>query len=300
MGDTEKQLKIVIAFTSFILIVEVIGGIISNSLALLSDAAHVFSDVTALTLSFLALRLATRPPSTSRTFGYHRAEVFAALINGIILLFVSFFIFKEAYGRFQTPPDIKTTEMLLVAVFGFLVNLWVALRLRSHAHDDLNIKSAFLHVVGDALASLGVIVGAIVIIFTGNTIADPVISVLIGSIIIVGSLRVTREAVHILFEGTPRDIDFEEVSSVILGVEGVKSVHDLHIWSICSHINAASAHITVGDVKMSQVGEISKTIDSKMEALKINHTTFQFECGEDGEPCDINHGWENEARNSNH
>jgi cobalt-zinc-cadmium efflux system protein len=289
LGDTEKQLKIVIAFTSFILIVEVIGGIISNSLALLSDAAHVFSDVIALTLSFLALRLATRPPSNSRTFGYHRAEVFAALTNGIILLLVSFFIFREAYERFSTPPEIKTTEMLIVAVFGFLVNLWVALRLRGHTHD-LNIKSAFFHVVGDALASLGVIVGALFIIFTGNTIADPIISVLIGSIIIVGSLRVIRESVHILFEGTPRNVDFEEVSSAILGVEGVKSVHDLHIWSICSHINAASAHINVGDVKMSEVGEISKTIDSKMEALKINHTTFQFECGEDGEPCDINHG----------
>ncbi|MBU2559324.1 cation diffusion facilitator family transporter [archaeon] len=290
MEDTEKQLKIVIAFTGFILIVEVIGGVISNSLALLSDAAHVFSDVIALTFSFLALRLAMKPASTSRTFGYHRAEVFAALANGIILLVVSLFIFKEAYVRLSTPPEIKTTEMLLVAVFGLLVNLWVALRLRGHAHDDLNIKSAFLHVVGDALASLGVIVGAIVIIFTGNTLADPIVSVLIGSIIIVGSLRVTREAVYILFESTPRDVDLEHVSSVILGVPGVKSVHDLHIWSICSHINAASAHINVGDMKMSEVGEISKTIEDKMGALKINHTTFQFECSEDGGSCDINHG----------
>jgi cobalt-zinc-cadmium efflux system protein len=289
LEGAEKELKVVIIFTSFILVVEVIGGIISNSLALLSDAAHVFSDVIALTLSFLALRLAARPPSTSRTFGYHRAEVFAALTNGILLLFVSFFIFKEAYQRFLTPPDIKTTEMLLVAVFGFLVNLWVALRLRGHKHD-LNIRSAFLHVVGDALASLGVIVGAVVIIFTGNTVADPIISVLIGTIIVFGSLRIVRESVHILYEGTPRDIDFEKVSSVILDVDGVKSVHDLHIWSICSHINAASAHIIVDDVRMSQIGEISKTIKEEMEALSINHTTFQFECGEEGEPCDINHG----------
>ncbi len=299
MENTEKQLKIVITFTSFILVVEVIGGIISNSLALLSDAAHVFSDVVALSLSFLALRLATRPPSTSRTFGYHRAEVLAALTNGIILLVVSFFIFKEAFERFSTPPEIKTTEMLVVAVFGFLVNLWVALRLRGHAHD-LNIKSAFLHVVGDALASLGVIIGALFIIFTGNTAADPIISVLIGSIIIVGSLRVIRESVHILYEGTPRNVDFEMVTSVILGVDGVKSVHDLHIWSICSHINAASAHILVDDVKMSHVGEISKSIGDKMESLNVNHTTFQFECVKEGEPCDINHGWEDEARNSNH
>jgi cobalt-zinc-cadmium efflux system protein len=289
LNDTEKQLKTVIIFTSFILVVEVIGGIISNSLALLSDAAHVFSDVIALTLSFLAIRLATRPPSTSRTFGYHRAEVFAALTNGVILLLISFFIIKEAYERFQSPPEIKTTEMLLVALFGFSVNLWVALRLRGHEHD-LNIRSAFLHVIGDALASLGVIVGALVIIFTGNTTADPAISVLIVIIITIGALRVIRESVHILFEGTPRHIDLESVSSVILGVEGVKGVHDLHIWSICSHINAASAHIIVEDVKMSQVGEISKTIEGEMEALRINHTTFQFECSEDGEPCEINHG----------
>jgi cobalt-zinc-cadmium efflux system protein len=169
------------------------------------------------------------------------------------------------------------------------VNLWVALRLRGHGHD-LNIRSAFLHVVGDALASLGVIVGALVIIFTGNTTADPIISVLIGSIIVVGSIRVVRESVHILFEGTPRNVDIEMVTSVILGVEGVKSIHDLHIWSICSHINAASAHILVDDVKVSQVGEISKTIEGEMESLNLNHTTFQFECGEDGGPCEINHG----------
>lgn len=288
MEETEKELKIVIAFTCFILVVEVIGGIISNSLALLSDAAHVFSDVFALTLSFLALRLATRPPSTSRTFGYHRAEVFAALINGITLLFVSFFIFKEAYGRVLAPPDIKTTEMLTVAVFGFLVNLGVALRLRGHV-KDINIKSAFIHVVGDALASLGVIVGAVVIIFTGNTAVDSIISVLIGLIIVFGSFRVTRESAHILLEGTPRHIDLESVSSVILGVDGVKSVHDLHIWSICSHINAASAHIIVGDVRMGQVNEISKSVEEEMNALDINHTTFQFECAEEGKPCDINH-----------
>ncbi len=288
MEEAEKKLKLVITFTTFILIVEVIGGIISNSLALLSDAAHVFSDVIALTLSYLAIRLAARPPSTSRTFGYHRAEIFAALANGIILLLVSLFIFNEAYQRFQTPPEIKTTEMLLVAVFGFIVNMWVLLKLRGHGHD-LNIRSAFLHVAGDTLASLGVIVGAIIIIFTGNTAADPAISVLIGLIITVGSLRVLREAVHILFEGTPRDVDFGKVTSAILGVKGVKSVHDLHIWSICSHINAASAHILVDDVKMSQVGEISKTIEEEMEALRINHTTFQFECEEEGEPCEINH-----------
>ncbi len=289
MEGVEKELKFVIALTCFILVVEVIGGIISNSLALLSDAAHVFSDVFALTLSFLALRLATRPPSTSRTFGYHRAEVFAALINGTTLLFVSFFIFKAAYDRILAPPDIKTTEMLTVAVFGFLVNLFVALRLRGHA-KDLNIRSAFLHVVGDALASLGVIVGAVVIIFTGNTAADPVISMFIGLIIVFGSFRIIRESAHILLEGTPGHIDIESVSSVILSIDGVKSVHDLHIWSICSHINAASAHIIVDDVKMSQVNEISKSVKKKMEAFDINHTTFQFECGEDKEPCDINHG----------
>lgn len=287
MGGAKKELKIVIFFTSVILVVEVIGGIISNSLALLSDAVHVFSDVFALTLSFFALSLAARPPSTSRTFGFHRAEVFAALINGVTLFMISFFIFKKSYERILMPPDIKTTEMLTVAVFGFFVNLWVIHRLKGHG-DDLNIRSAFLHVVGDALASLGVIIGAVVIILTGSTIVDPIISVLIGIIIVFGSLRVIKESLHILLEGTPRHIDPKKVSNAILGVDGVKNVHDLHIWSICSHINAASAHIIVGDVMMSHVTQISKRVEKEMDAQGIGHTTFQFECGEE-EPCDIDH-----------
>lgn len=287
MGGAKKELKIVIFFTSVILVVEVIGGIISNSLALLSDAVHVFSDVFALTLSFFALSLAARPPSTSRTFGFHRAEVFAALINGVTLFMISFFIFKKSYERILMPPDIKTTEMLTVAVFGFFVNLWVIHRLKGHG-DDLNIRSAFLHVVGDALASLGVIIGAVVIILTGSTIVDPIISVLIGIIIVFGSLRVIKESLHILLEGTPRHIDPKKVSNAILGVDGVKNVHDLHIWSICSHINAASAHIIVGDVMMSYVTQISKRVEKEMDAQGIGHTTFQFECGEE-EPCDIDH-----------
>ncbi|MEE8402074.1 MAG: cation diffusion facilitator family transporter [Candidatus Hydrothermarchaeaceae archaeon] len=287
MRGAKKELKIVIFFTSLILVVEVIGGIISNSLALLSDAVHVFSDVFALTLSFFALSLAARPPSTSRTFGFHRAEVFAALINGVTLFIISFFIFKKSYERILMPPDIKTTEMLTVAVFGFFVNLWVIHRLKGHG-DDLNIRSAFLHVLGDALASLGVIIGAVIIILTGNTIVDPIISVLIGIIIVFGSLRVIKESLHILLEGTPRHIDPKKVSNAILGVDGVKNVHDLHIWSICSHINAASAHIIVGDVMMSHVNQISKSVEKEMDAQGIGHTTFQFECGEE-EPCDIDH-----------
>ncbi len=287
MRGAKKELKIVIFFTSLILVVEVIGGIISNSLALLSDAVHVFSDVFALTLSFFALSLAARPPSTSRTFGFHRAEVFAALINGVTLFIISFFIFKKSYERILMPPDIKTTEMLTVAVFGFFVNLWVIHRLKGHG-DDLNIRSAFLHVLGDALASLGVIIGAVIIILTGNTIVDPIISVLIGIIIVFGSLGVIKESLHILLEGTPRHIDPKKVSNAILGVDGVKNVHDLHIWSICSHINAASAHIIVGDVMMSHVNQISKSVEKEMDAQGIGHTTFQFECGEE-EPCDIDH-----------
>jgi cobalt-zinc-cadmium efflux system protein len=284
---TEKELKTVILLTSFILVAEIFGGIISNSLALLSDAAHVFSDLFALTLSWTALKIAERPPSTSRTFGYHRMEIFAALTNGILLVVISIFIFREAYERILSPPLVKGGQMLVIATIGLIVNLWVIFKLKGHI-SDLNIKSAFLHALGDAMASIGVIVGAVIIMFTGYFRADPAISILIGLIILVGSGRLIRESSHILLEGTPRHIDVKKVSEAIATIDGVRGVHDLHIWSICSHINAASAHVLVEDVKVSEIGEISREIKERMAGFDIGHTTIEFECGE-GEPCTIKH-----------
>jgi cobalt-zinc-cadmium efflux system protein len=276
--ESKHDLKTAIAFTGFIFIAEVLGGLFTNSLALLSDAAHVFSDVFALSLSYLALKLAERPPSLSRTFGYHRAEVFAALANGVLLFMISLGIFYKAYQRISSPPEIKGMEMLVVAVVGLLVNLFVVFKLHGHAEHDLNVKSAFFHALGDAIASVGVITGALVIIFTGYTKADAFISIFIALIIVIGSLRLMRESQHILLEGTPRHIDLVEVRGDLNEVKGVRHVHDLHVWSVCSHINAATAHILVDDISLSETDEISSRVKDRLARFGINHATLQFEC----------------------
>lgn len=279
-----RELRFALVLTLGIFVVEVVGGIVSNSLALLSDASHVFSDAFALALSYLAIKIASRPPSLSRTFGYHRAEVLAALANGLLLLGIALAIFLEAYQRFLAPPEIKLREMLGVAVLGLGANLFVMLRLRRHAHRDINIRGAFLHVVGDTLGSLGVIAGGAAIYLTGNTIADPAVSVLIASIVAVGALRLIAESLHILLEGTPRHVDVLALKQALESIAGVEDVHDLHVWAICSHINAASAHIAVEDQMISQLEDIRRQVDEKFREYRINHTTLQFECV--GERCE--------------
>lgn len=285
--ESERDLKLALIFTSAIFVVEVAGGIISNSLALLSDAGHVFSDSFALALSWAALRLAARPASAARTFGYHRTEVFAALINGLVLLFIVALIVKEAYARIVSPPEIKTREMLGIAILGLLANLWVVLRLRGHAERDLNVRSAFLHALGDAISSLGVIVGALLIMRTGRYAIDPAISVFIALVILFGALRLVRESSHILLEGTPRHVNMEKVESAIKGVAGVRGVHDLHVWSICSHITAASAHLIVKDCEISEMDRISKEVNERMKGLDITHTTLQLES--EDKVCEAEH-----------
>ncbi len=283
-----KELRFALIFTLGIFVVEVVGGVVSNSLALLSDASHVFSDAFALALSYLAIKIASRPPSLSRTFGYHRAEVLAALVNGVLLLGISLAIFHEAYQRFLSPPDIKLREMLGVAVFGLAANLFVMFRLREHAHEDINIRGAFLHVVGDTLGSVGVIVGGVAIYLTGNTLADPAVSAFIAAIIAVGALRLVMESLHILLEGTPRHVDVLALKRSLESIAGVKDVHDLHVWAICSHINAASAHISVEDQMISQLEKIQREVNEKFKEYRINHTTLQFECV--GERCETGEG----------
>ncbi|NOZ57980.1 MAG: cation transporter [Euryarchaeota archaeon] len=285
-----KELRFALTFTLGIFVAEVIGGVVSNSLALLSDALHVFSDAFALALSYFAIKIASRPPSLSRTFGYHRAEVLAALANGLLLLLISLAIFHEAYQRFVSPPEIKLREMLAVAVLGLGANLFVMYRLREHAHEDINVRGAFLHVVGDTLGSVGVIAGGVAIYLTGNTIADPAVSALIATIVAIGALRLVAESLHILLEGTPRHVDVLALKRSLESIAGVEDVHDLHVWAICSHINAASAHIAVEDQMISQLEEIRRQVDEKFREYRINHTTLQFECV--GERCrrDEGHG----------
>jgi cobalt-zinc-cadmium efflux system protein len=279
MENINKNLKIAILLTTLIFFLELIGGLWSNSLALLSDSAHVLMDVIALLLTYGAIRISARPSSSNMTFGYHRFEIFAALINGLTIIGIAFFIFYEAYERILDPPAVKGQEVLVIATIGLAVNAWVALKL--HGHHDLNIKGAYLHVIGDALASIAVIAGAVVIIFTGNSIVDPALSIIIGAMLLYGAFKLVFSSVRILLEFAPRHVDADTLTKVLMEIDGVKGVHDIHIWSICSHIHAMSAHVLVDRIHVQQteilISDISKTVKDKFQII---HTTLQFECAQ--------------------
>ena len=297
----EKRFIISIVLTVLILVAEVIGGIWTGSLALLSDAAHVFMDIFALGLSFLALRLSALPADDRHTFGYHRLEVLAALFNGVSLLAIALGIFWEGYQRWQAPVHVRSVELLVIAVIGLAVNLVVAFVLGGHDHgddhgdehghehsdghaqekEDLNLHSAYMHVVGDAISSVGVIVAAVIIMLTGLEWVDPLVSVLIGGLILFSSYRVMRSSLHILIEGVPVGMSIQGVADVIGKVPGVQEVHDLHVWSICSGNVALSAHLVLNDhgaretsLLMAQVKQIL------LSEFDIEHTTIQLDEGD--------------------
>ncbi len=270
---------IAIGLTAVTLVAELIGGFWTNSLALLSDAAHVFMDLFALVLSLAAIHLARFPASDTRTYGWHRAEIFASLINGATLLLIAFGILGEAWDRLITPEAVKSKEMFIIAIIGLVMNLIAAGRLHGHAHDDLNVRSAFLHVLGDAIASVGVIIGGVIMLYTGWFIIDAVISIVIVLIIGWGAIRILREAGHILLEGVPRHIDVNELVDRMQEVSGVNTVHHLHVWSICSHITALSAHIDIAPDYRLRQSEIIGNLEQMLEqSFHITHTTLQGEC----------------------
>ena len=272
------RFKYAIILTAATLLAELIGGFWTNSLALLSDAAHVFLDLFALLLSLGAIKLASYPASDTRTFGWHRMEVFASFINGSTVFLVAIIICYEAFGRLLHPEEVKSLPMLLIAVVGLAMNLFAAKALHSHSHDDLNVRSAFLHVVGDAASSVGVIAGGIIMYFTDWYVLDAIISVGIGCVIFWGSWRVMREAVHILLEGVPRGIEVNEVAAAIREVDGVEEVHHLNIWTICSHIIALSAHVVVPATFRGEHGGMLRKIEEQLfERFHISHTTLQLE-----------------------
>ncbi|RLC92138.1 MAG: cation transporter [Chloroflexi bacterium] len=275
----EYRFILSLILTSLILAAEVVGGLWTGSLALLSDAAHVFLDLFALGVSYTALRLTALSPDDRHTYGFHRLQVLAALLNGATLLLVAFEIFREAWERFHHPAPVLAGPMLAVAVIGLVVNLMVALVLREHDHHDLNVRSAFLHVLGDALASVGVIVAGLVILATGWLWMDPLISVLIALIILLGSGRVLREAVHILAEGMPEGMTATQVAERMGQVAGVKEVHDLHVWTVSPGYVAFSAHVVLADQVLSQAQSVMDSLKQVLaEEFEIEHTTIQFEC----------------------
>jgi cobalt-zinc-cadmium efflux system protein len=274
-----KGFGIAIGLTAVTLIAEVIGGFWTNSLALLSDAAHVFMDLFALVLSLVAIRLARFPASDTRTYGWHRAEIFASLINGATLLLIAFGILGEAWDRLLHPEAVKSKEMFIIASIGLVMNLIAAARLHGHAHDDLNVRSAFLHVLGDAIASVGVIIGGVLMLFTGWFVLDALISMAIVLIIGWGAVRLLREAGHILLEGVPPHVNIHEVVAKMRNITGVNDVHHLHVWSICSHITALSAHIDIEPEYRLRQGEIIGVIEQMLDHdYHITHSTLQGEC----------------------
>jgi cobalt-zinc-cadmium efflux system protein len=304
-GQLQGKFRIAVGLTFMILIAEVIGGIWTNSLALLSDAAHVFADVFALVLSWVAVYLTTLPASNKRTYGYHRTEVFAAFINGASLIVIAGWIFYEAIIRFMNPEPIKSLQMLIVAAVGLVVNIIVALIFMKESHDNLNVRSAFLHVIGDALSSAGVIIGGVVMRLTEWYLIDSILSFVIGLVIFLGSIRITREALHIMLEGTPKNVNIDEVSNEIKKLGFVKDVHDLHIWSIRSDYSALSAHVFVDAQSIRAMQNTLNSIGNMLkEKFGIAHTTIQLECGEtacmSSLLCDFRHVTEDSHDHNEH
>jgi cobalt-zinc-cadmium efflux system protein len=270
--------------TSLTLIAEIVGGILTGSLALLSDAAHVFLDILALALSYGAVRLASRAPSEKHTYGFHRMKVVAAFINGVTLVIVALEIFREAIIRFGSPQSVIAGPMLIVAVIGLAANLVVALVLGHHEHDDLNTRAAFLHVLGDALSSVGVIAAGVVILFTGWTWVDPLVGILIGVIILSGAFRVLKEAIHILNEGAPEDAHANDVSRAMAAADGVLEVHDVHVWTVGPGYRVLSAHVLVSDRALSDTEGIMHELKEVLASrFGLEHTTIQFECANCGQ-----------------
>ena len=274
----QGKFRFAVLLTTFVFGVELVGGILSNSLALLSDAAHVFSDSLSLIMSWLAIYLSTRPATSSRTYGYHRTEVFAAFINGVSLIAISAWIFYEAVQRFMEPEPVKSKEMLVVAIFGFVANMAIVWLFHGEGHKNLNVRSAVLHVIGDALASVGVIVGGVVIYYTSWFIVDPILSCAIGLVVLVGAVRVTKEAVHILLEGSPKHADAQKVAACISTIDAVKDVHDMHIWSLCSNYLALSTHVSIAEDASKSSHDLRQEINAKLQTqFGIFHTTIQIE-----------------------
>jgi cobalt-zinc-cadmium efflux system protein len=276
----EKSLRISLFIVVFFMVVEIVGGFLSNSLALLGDAGHMFVDALALTLSLVALTLSRRPATPTRTFGYYRAEIIAALANGVLLVGISVFILYEAYERFLTPPEVKAPLMLVVSIIGLIANV-VMIFLLLKNHESLNVRAAFWHVATDTLSSVGVIIAGVIIQITGQGIADPIIAAIISIIIFVGAVRLVGESVDILLEAVPRGIDINAVISAIKSIPGVKDVHDIHLWTITSGVFALSTHLAIEDRAVSDSAHLMTEVNEKLDRdFGIRHTTLQLECDE--------------------
>jgi len=281
-GGAEKlsaRLGIAAGLTLLLILVEVAAGLFANSLALLTDAAHNITDLIALALTFIAVRLATRPAHSGKTYGYHRAGILTALVNSTGLVLIALGIFYEAYRRFVEPPEVNPAVMIAVAAAAFVLNLATALLIRRGSEHDLNLRSAFVHLMGDVFSTLGAVAAGAAIFLTGWTGWDALASVLIGGLILWNAWGIVRETVHILLESTPADVDADQLVADLLGIDGVHGVHDLHIWSITQSMRTLSAHILVGEISVRDSARIQAAIDLLLcDRYEIRHATLQMEC----------------------
>ena len=274
----KKPLKLAIALTAIIFVAEVIGGLISGSLSLLGDSAHMLQDVVALTLSLGAMIVAERLPTPTKTFGYHRIEIAAAVVNGLLLIGVSGIIIWEAIDRFSHPNPVNSTIMIVVAVIGLASNIASAYFL--HGSNDLNVKSAFLHVLGDTLSSVAVIAAGVWIALTGQIFVDPLLGIVIAVVILVSSFSILREALRILLQFAPKDVAVADVVAAMESVPGVSGVHNVHFWTLCSNINVLDAHVYCCETDPDTIEQIKAELKHRLEPFRIGHSTLEFECRE--------------------
>lgn len=281
-----RVLRYSLAATAFYVLLTVVAGIRAHSLALLSEAGHNVTDLLALVLSWVAVFIQMRPPDARKTFGYHRAGVLAAFLNAVTLIAVALYIFYEAAGRIKNPVEVQPRLMIWVAAIGVVMNgaiAWFLIR----ASRDVNIRSVFIHQLGDTLSTAAVIVGGCVILWTGHTWIDPVLSIAIGILILWSSWGIIRETLNILLEGIPRGMSVEKIVASIQGIAGVNDVHDVHVWSIGSDTHALSCHISIEDIPPSESEAILRNVKQLLaERFHIHHTTIQFE----NVVCEIAHG----------
>jgi len=277
--EAERRLWLTISVAVGIAVMELVGGLIAHSLSLISDSGHVFTDILAIGLSIFSIRLARRPHSARWSYGYHRAEIFAALANGSALIGVALLILYSAYLRFLQPVQIQGPLVLLLASIGLVGNLVMALVL-FHGRDrmSLNVRGALLHVMGDALSSVGVIIGGLVVIFSGYLLADSIVAAFIGILIIGSAYSLVRDSVNILGEATPRHLELEKIARTVEQVKGVRGIHDLHVWTISSGLYALSGHLIVDTDHLEEGAAIIREVSRKLrETFGIEHVTLQLE-----------------------
>lgn len=277
-ADNERRLKWALGLTGTFLIVEVVGGILTGSLALLSDAAHMLTDVMALIVALVAIRIGKRAADDRRTYGYKRFEILAAALNAVVLFLVAFYILYEAYQRFQNPPDIESGGMMAVAVVGLIVNIISMRMLAASSEHSLNVKGAYLEVLSDMVGSVGVIIAALVIKFTGWWQIDPILAVLIGFWILPRTWKLLSESLNILLEGVPLGFDMKKLKDELLAIPGVAGVHDLHVWAITSGSNSLTAHLLLKPEAASV--NLMDQAQAVVKANGIHHSNFQIEITE--------------------